>query len=351
MSLDDYTFELTDGFGNPLEHEALPTSIRVTQVWNGPRLLEATMPLTIPLSSALQIGRQLVTLVRHELGGPVTRFHGILWSRTFSYTVNNPTVTISAMDPWAILDKRFTASNFTDEDQGNIAKALVDAENAESSTRIGTAVPFTLTKLRDRSWSDNPRPVSEALQSLTTLLDPLDIDLRPKEYDGGEIVDLIISPRVATPAATFSLGHGEGTVDNCVTITDDLNMDPVGNYIEGVGENGVTAFKTDPTSVASYGRLTRVETWDSVSEQDTLDDHAQQVLQQYAFPLPSIKVEPRRGSGIMLWDDFEVGEVANVEARIGDVTSFVPARVTEASVEITASGERLTSISLEEARV
>lgn len=347
-----WNFEITSLTGAPLDHEAFPSVMRISKVWNGPRILEATLPLNTKVPALLDLGKQLVIASREEPSGRVVRFHGILWARTFSFRKPNPTATITAVDPWAILARRFTSANFTQEEQMQIIKQLIETENAISTTRINTSVEPEVSKLRDRSWADNPRPLDEALQSLTTVLDPVDIDFRPQDLDDdGNIVTLVTEERDSSPSSVFTLGWGEDTVNNCNSIEDSISMDDVATTVEGFGDAGITTSTSDLTGLASYGLLVRQETWDSVREQVTLDDHAEQMLQKYRTPLPTIQVETRRGADIMLWDHFDVGDVVDVDARLGDVQSFSSARVVESTVEVDRLGERIINISLQEARV
>lgn len=343
-------FEITDFFGSPIEYEAFPTAIRISQVWNGPRILEATLPMTTQAAPLLSLGRQLVIVSREEASGRVVRFHGILWARTRSFRKPNPTITITAVDPWPVLAKRVTSANYTSEEQLLIARDLVDVENAISSVRISTSIVPASSKERDRSWADNPRPLDEALQSLTTVIDPIDIDLRPIDLDeDGNIVEMVLAERDPAPSSTFTLGWGEKTVDNCEFIEDVMSMEDVVTQVEGFGDTGLVTVVDDPTALATFGLLVKQETWDSVREQQTLDDHAALLLQKYRSPIPTVTLQPSRN--VMLWDDFEVGDVIDIDARLDDEQLYTQARVNEATVEIDGNGERIIAVRLQEARV
>jgi hypothetical protein len=297
--------------------------------------------LPIPGSTLVQAWRTGADGVKR------VRFAGIVWGVEEQLGAGERAVNVVAVCPWAILDRRYTTAAYAATDQGAIIKDLVDDANTDRNTYIRTdadLVEATIT--RDRSWSDNRTPVSDAILSFTELLDSVDIYLSPIEYANGKIAELYVVERRGSvdPVAVF--GVGVGTVDNCLTIARSRSMEGVGTRVVATGAGGLTVTVNDATQQSALGLLVEDRSFGSVVMSSTLTAHAQEVLDHVKRADVAVAATPNYNAP-MLWDDFDIGDVVDVQAAYQSVAFIERARVFAASVTVDEAGnEYLASVEL-----
>lgn len=245
-------------------------------------------------------------------------------------------------------------------DAGQIARELLRHANMGHETHLRTGTIDTSVN-RDRTY-ELGKNIGEAIVQLAEASSGFWFRVDPSlsgaqmgtlevEYGTGNTASGIDQPDV-------HFAYGAGAFDNLESYS--LEEEPPVNYVFALGEtdaeSGVqlTATATDASSIANYGRWGEVVSFVDVSEQATLDAHAEEALE--TEPRKVYAVQPI-ASGIVdsvraprLWDDFEVGDAVRLSIADGGVDVFdLDVRVLSAAVAISDDGEieRLEGLELE----
>jgi hypothetical protein len=327
-------------------------TLELAQQRNGPRTLQLDLNHLDPAAALITPGETLVQAWRTDPDGVRSiKHHGIAWSVDTNYSTGDLTILVA--DPWARLSARFTSADFTSVDQGTIIKTLVDSCNSTDDTGIETSASYIeATTTRDRTYSDGRTVVSEAILSLTQVLDGIDVELVPIAYTSGKFARLYVYDRQGSTTPQAVLGIGPGTVANLASLSRSRSMEAVATLVNAYGEGGIVSSKTDATQLAALGLYVRDDTYSEVLHVATLGEHAQETLDVHKTPSETVTAAPGQNAP-MLWDDFDIGDNVSVEAAFIDQDNerhafTTTARVEAATVEYGSDrAERLSSITLE----
>lgn len=332
----------------------------LTATHNGLTTFTFTLPSTNTLTNTLERGKHWVRVYRNEPAGRVLRFHGTIWGIEFEIGSDQPggMITYTCVDQLAHLARRYTTTDFTSTDAGEIARQLVATTNSGNgiSHILADSSNIETTVDRDRTYSQDRISVADAIISLTNVLDGFDFRLNPTEWtDQGSgtytMSEFHVYAQYGSATSVCTFGMGEGTVNNCASITGAGSLDNITTSSTAVGASGQTTNVVDATLRNAIGTLETYTNLSSVIESATLTQHAYDRLTTSLPLVDTLEVEPLKNK-LMLFDDFQPGDYVTIHARLGSPSAGLDltqkSRVRQATIELDESGtEVLTEVIVE----
>lgn len=228
------------------------------------------------------------------------------------------------------------AESYT-EDQGLIAKALIDLANSDSETGIDTGSgTIQATAAQTVSYSQYQN-VGQAVTDLAGSDPGFDVELVPIEDSGnGKIVRLNIwaeqgANRETSASALFQCGAG--TLDNISSVT--RTTQPPANRVIVQGANGRIGLASDAGSIAAYGLWPLVVGATQVSDQNLLNQMASARLRPEWVKVVSFDPDPV--SAPTPFVDYDIGDTCRV--YVNQDSLQVDATVRIDSIAVTASDD------------
>jgi hypothetical protein len=338
----NWSFLLADHAGSNLAELSTATGRSLTFTRNG--VAEARMTISHDDEAAALLLNELVNgtpLLRAYRDG-VLRFHGYL--APFSEDLEEDTkLNLVFRDPMGRLlgdgqaRGRFVSATFSGTDAGQIAVALIAAAQAGGTAGIATGSIET-TKTRDRTYEN--ANAGEAIIALTQVLDGFDFDVTPIEYTAGIIgqFNVYASQGTSQPDARFE--YGPDTLRNVRKVT--RQMQPPINVARVLGSNGLSAVKTDATSISVHGPWESQESLADVSEQATLNDRAQAMLRPNWVRVVSFTPEPVLAPAP--WDDYWLGDTVSFYGWRGAFEESTTSRISKITVVIDDEGNESSEV-------
>lgn len=215
------------------------------------------------------------------------------------------------------------------DDQHDIAVGLIDQFQDEDYGHRGidtTQVTASGTT-RDRTYPIGD-PVFERLIELAEVTNGFDVWLDDLELNlgskGSDLTETVVLDRRGIVDAGLSISFAAGDLASEALA---LNTD----------EDPLTSTSEDTTLRNSFGKTGVVGSFDGVTQQGTLDDHASglQAARSRPFISPQPKLLPVSGAGVL---DFSTGDTIEFSPRIG-VDLTLERRVQVKSVSVSDVGE------------
>jgi hypothetical protein len=303
--------------------------------------------------------RELSTLDRAVIAyrDGIPRHNGPIVPPTPHHT--NRKVEVSSYDPFWYLGWRLTQPDdlWGSTKLGQIAANLLASQNARGTVHMRMGNIADAPEV-DRDYSDGSKLVSDAIVS--TLCEIAQgIWVRIDAVDEDEIMAALTvlypDPGVHQPNARFEFG--DGTIGNLADY--DVQYGQVINDVQALGASfgagQETALAHDDASQQLYGIFDDQASF--TDEEDTvgLQQHADQEIKPApptVISVTPLSTEDNSSGAIfvpMLFDDFDVGDVAPIYIRDDEFELQANCRITEATVEIAdeSGRETLTSLTLE----
>jgi hypothetical protein len=235
---------------------------------------------------------------------------------------------------------RFTAESLDEiADAGQIAKDLIDAANADRTTRIATTGTIETTKLRERTYEY--ANVGDEIVNLSsaTMLDGYDFEVTPSDGSTTEgIFNVYAQQGSDQPNAVFE--YGEATLANVQQVTRSV-LPPV-NAVRVLGAEGDVAEVTDAGSISKYGKWWRQESSSDVADFAVLQDQAYGFLRP--DPIRILDFTPDPALAPLPWDAYWLGDTVPFRGRRGAFNEDVSVRVNGISVAIDENGNEAFEI-------
>lgn len=232
----------------------------------------------------------------------------------------------------------YGTTNFVNEDQGDIAKTLIETATNKTNGFLGISVPtFTATVDRDRTYED--QNIGEAIVNLTRVENGFDFFLDP-----------VLDSNNNLSSFNFNIFENYGSERkelNPVRVGVSANQfsfavqDEVVNFLKGIsdssGENKFSTTTSNDPSQLSYGRREDLKKYYNIKIKQTLNDKVQEVVDDLKgdkFDL-ECRLKPDQ-YGI---NSFRVGDSLNVQVEEGymDYSGFK--EVKEISYEVDDAGQ------------
>jgi len=228
---------------------------------------------------------------------------------------------------------------FVAVDAGQIAKALIDAANADSFTGLATTGAIIPSKIRNRTYPLGQN-IGQAVINLTNVLDGFDFVETPVDGGGTTLAALSIAPSMGVDRPDVRFEYGADTLANVRKVS--RTVAPPVNVAMVIGANGLTSVKTDEASIAVYGKWPTLISQTDVTEQATLDDKAWALLRPK--PTRVIQFTPDPALAPLPWDDYVLGDTCRFFARRGALAEDVAVKINAFSVVIGTEGEESFAI-------
>jgi hypothetical protein len=297
---------------------------------------------TVDLAGAqLVIASRAVKLYRNA----VLRHHG----QIVPFDADEEWTTVRSADPWFFAAYRFLQSRYSNTaDLAQVLWALVAAQNARRTLRIqqGTlaVVPAQAVDF------DEGKSLETAAADLVALNPSMWFVIDPVDGVAGTLAELAVrypaSGTDRTDALRFE--YGDGTLANLAGFKIEWKLPKNGVTARGSGEGDVapTGRADDAASQLEYGLIEDDVAFSDVNSTARLNTLAAGELEPDGSVVFSLTAGPDTP---MLFDDFDVGDLASVRIRHGWVDFHGTARILEATVEAEdeSNDERLTRLVVE----
>lgn len=216
-------------------------------------------------------------------------------------------------------------------DAGLIAQQLINTTNTDGPTGLTTGLlETTKPRLRTYQYAN----IGEAITELAGLLDGFDF----YETYNSELIlaTLNIAARLGAdkPGARFE--YGPGTLSNVRSVS--RTTQPPCNRVTVLGANGLTATRSDQTSIGKYGLWPSQQSATDTDAQLVLDDKALAALRPN--PVRTINFAPDYSlDGCPRpWDDFWIGDTIRFYGRRGAFNEQLSMRINTLTVVIDDNG-------------
>lgn len=234
---------------------------------------------------------------------------------------------LARLDEWPSADLR----DFPFVDAGQIAWALIADANAEAPTGI---VQGTIQTTVARDVTYERRAVGPAIAELSELDGGYDYEVAA--LDQGATLgrfDVFASQGTYRKSAVF--GYGAGTVAN-VTSAKRLTRPPR-NWVLVIGDEGVSQLRTDPLSIARFGRWPHVATMSDVIEADVLGAKAQGLIQP--TPIRIVEFTPDPALAPVPLTDYGIGDGVALSIRRGSFRFDGTPRIDSIEIALDSGGD------------
>lgn len=290
----------------------------------------------VTLFEQLQAGWPQLRAMRRDTLPESLRFSGRLDPTSGQADANGGTSTIAFRSGFAMLESRYTTSAFTDQDAGQVAKALIDAANTDHPTgvRVGS-VETTLTLSR----SYQLQGVADAITGMcgTDVQGGFDFDEQPLDptEQAGDLSELrIVSGLGVDKSTSVRLEYGKGTLANTKTVTRSVKQ-PINHVTTTV--NGVVAVVFDAESIARYGR------WELVEQTSDARDNADLLARAEALLVPDpvevVTFEPDPDLAPQPFEDYWLGDTVGFLADADALQVDQTARIIAIEIDVKNGSE------------
>ena len=206
---------------------------------------------------------------------------------SFTYTTSDPTVTmnVQCVGYLNFYKTQYVTASFSQQNQEDILWSVIAQCNAKTGGDYGVTrgTHTGATVVRDRNYSN--KEVASLIQQMSDVIGGPDFEFTPdKKFNTFEVK--------GTYRPSVKLEYP----GNIQSFSFSRSMENVANYIYGIGSgNGDDAIQTTAEDATSEGYLYRREkiiTWNSVTLQDTLDEHTNAALHYYKdiIEIPTVTV-------------------------------------------------------------
>lgn len=208
---------------------------------------------------------------------------------SFDYSTSDPTITftVNCVGYLNFYKTQYVTASFVDTPQQDILWGIIDLCNQKNGgdygVRKGTHIGSTVVRVRNYERKE----VASAIQQMSDVIGGCDFDFSPdKKFNTYETKGTYRpSVRLTYPG-------------NIQEFSVSRSIEKVSNFVYGLGSgNGSDAVQStaeDTTSENYLYRREKIATWNSVTRQETLDEHTNAVLHytKDVIELPSVTLRP-----------------------------------------------------------
>lgn len=300
---------------------------RVTRSVDGSRtasftldVLEAArLPLLIPGQVDVMVSRGDRPLIRGPLAG----------ANGSGITIRGGTLTYNVLGIGELLADRHVPAGTIIEalEATSMAWQLIEDSQALPFGDLGiTAGALPATAARSKTW-DAPTPVLTAIRELAGLDPGFEWSIDPDP--SGAYIFNAYAPRMgSTGTAGRVLLEAGRNVHNASTVAVDAGPGAAPNVVTVVGANGVQVTAESPAHGITYRRRERVITMSDVDDATILGDRATAELRE-ADPRARAVLELFPGAADANLDTLDIGDVVDVDYRVGSLVIVGPYRILE----------------------
>lgn len=374
------------------------TDATIVERLKGVGSISGRLGLRDPKATPQNLNTENTVIVAERDGVPLAAGPFLTVDKSLGST--KPEISISSEGPWRILRDRVIRSiagmtnatlkagevRFSQVDQFNIVKDLVDHTNSFQDTNIDVVWDALSGVLRDRSYeADKTRSVGETIEQLSDVENGFDwhIELGGDVFSGvtyslklsypfrgrdtGFRFDLDASQKKSVLALQDStgdilrdsdgnpLGYGQSVVpsgsgnviDYGYTETSEDRVSRFTAVGPGEGASQLVAHAEDATLAGVLPLIERGGSWPDVTRQSTLNGHAKRNLQidKRASKVPTLIVDP---NALPTINSYTVGDIIGSKITDGWVQVDGQFRIIGRQISIGEDGEETVQLELNE---
>lgn len=348
----EYAFLFADALTGALKEEMPLKDVKFSSLLNGSGSFFASLPTHHPKATAANVseGNTIIYVVRNQ----IIVWAGLLWETLTSGGSNSSTITIYGKDLFSYFEDSDNRGmyiwhdlSYENVDQLSIARALItyaqssSIKGPQANLNILTGTELTTDngntqKLRTRNYlAHELRNVGDAITQLAALKTGFDFRI-DTNYEAGVPVSRF---RLFYPSVGTALGMSLELGKNILGYTQMQEAQSQARRVivtgQGEGDLKLTS-KAEDTVYTSYPMREATFSLGDISEQATLDAHAEAQLQRVRQPrrIPTLVVkssDPEVGS-------FVCGDTMNVKIDDGFVQLNQPYKLVQYEVRLDEDG-------------
>ncbi|MDP2712092.1 MAG: hypothetical protein Q8O56_12825 [Solirubrobacteraceae bacterium] len=340
----DWSLQLCQPGGAPLAQ--LTTARDVSLSWRRNHYAEVTLTLSAEdpaaglLHHALKRGVPELRAHRHadSAANGTLRFRGHL-ALVRDHAEHDATITATFRSPfWRLLGDgsrtgRFmfpAPAPFVGVQAAQIAKQLVDTENALGATGLTTTGATEATVARDITYAAGTN-IGRAIVDLSELSGGFDFFERPIDT-GTALAELhIVAAQGINRTATVRFEHGEQTRANVTEFT--RTISPPISVSHAIGKDALVSTQT---AIAAHGRWATLAGHADVEEQPRLDVLATAALRP--APVRVVEFLPDASLAPKPFDDYWLGDTVRVLVRRAAIEEDVNVRINAITIVLDEDG-------------
>ena len=259
-----------------------------------------------------------------------------------SVNANNSTLNIMCRGFLDMLKDRYVTKTYSSVDAADIARDLITETQNSTNGSLGITFGnnFIVGKNRDREYIR--QNVKEGIINLSKLIDgrfDFKFDYEAKFF---------VYSKLGSDRTGFILGY-PGNIQN---LNYENDASQLANSIialgSGLGDEVLTGVANDNTSQLNYTRREKITTFNSVLEQQTIDDHAQSVLDEKKLSIRQIGIETN--SNFFDLTKFSVGDTITInidDYNLVDIKQK-PFRIEAMSIRLSGDGPATVKLTLDD---
>lgn len=257
------------------------------------------------------------------------------------------TVQFGAADYRALLQRRYLFEgdtlSYLNTDQSSIGWGLISTTQNHAGGNLGIVrgAGQTTGVIRDRSDYVAGKPIGEALDQLSQVIDGFDYDFTPNIQTGGLAFD------VYYPARGVDLGRVLDYGGRVAGFTRQTDPGTFMNAVRGTGADGLAAVRAESATISTdpAGRWDGQFADTSVTLATTLAAKTTKALAagQYLTPSWSVTLKPGTWYGPT---DFWLGDQVTLVVKLGRLNVVESLRVMEITVAVDADNNETVAVTL-----
>jgi len=289
------------------------------------------------------LGSEIPLLHAYRKGGLIFRGHWQPQQETADGG-NQDGITCEFRSPFARLETRYltVTTNYSSEDQNQIAWNLVDNANRDSPTGLVQGVLQSGTA-RNRSYP----PGQQVASAITDMADLTTNGLvftetflppgNPNEIAAINLWSTL--GRDLTQSAVFE--YGEGTLDNVLSVDRTISF-PVNRAIGTGGTALTTSVADDTASQALFGMYAVTQSFQNITaHQDHLDEATAALIQKYPVQQVTFEPDPFAASTPQPIDDYWLGDTILFRADQDELQVTATAQITAFEIDRDGAGNEI----------
>lgn len=268
-------------------------------------LLKALGYSTAPFD-LMEVGRNDIRVKRNGvylLGTNVYRFN---------FMTDDPTVTvqIQCVGYLNYYKTRYVTLDFNSlTSQDEILFQVIEDCNSKTGGDYGVRRGAVIGNMKERTRHYKRKEVASLIQQMSNCVGGPDFDFTPDK-----LFNIYETKGTYHPGITLHYPEKNGKPGNIQAFSFARSIDRVANYVMGMGcgngEDVVYSYREDPLSEGDLYRREKIVTWNSVAQQDTLDEHTESVFHQVKdiIEIPTVTLR----DGVLNLNEMDVGDTVNL---------------------------------------
>lgn len=230
----------------------------------------------------------------------------------FNFITEDPSITVNVLCVGYLnyYKTRYVTMDFDSEtSQDEILFQVIEQCNSETGGDYGVRRGAVLGNMRTRTRHYKRKEVASLIQQMSNCIGGPDFDFTPDK-----LFNIYETKGTYHPNIELVYPALGGKPGNIQAFNFTRSIDNVANFVMGIGsgngEDAVQSVAEYPAGESDLYRREKIVTWNSVSRQDTLDEHTNSVLHQIQdiIEIPTVTLK----DGVLNLNEVDVGDTINL---------------------------------------